>query len=140
MKMKVTMAFQSDEIKHLNLGPKKTGSLIDFISVLPVIATKAATRENILFRMHENGMLDKEEARYPVLSRFWQHLAVHYHKNYTRRRSTILLTFIMWCWKKDVSERKFLMNLLFPWMGMSMATMSFKIQEFLKKVIKEPNA
>jgi hypothetical protein len=67
MKMKVTIAFQSDEMKCLNLGSKKTGSLIDFISVLPAIATKAATRENILFGMHENGMLDKEKARYPVL-------------------------------------------------------------------------
>ena len=34
---------------------------------MPAIATKAATRENILFGMHENGMLDKEKARYPVL-------------------------------------------------------------------------
>ncbi len=55
MKMKVTIAFQSDEMKRLNLGSKKTGLLIDFISVLPVIATKAATRENILFDMHENA-------------------------------------------------------------------------------------
>ena len=43
MKMKVTIAFQSDEMKCLNLNFKKTGSLIDFISVLPAIATKAAT-------------------------------------------------------------------------------------------------
>jgi hypothetical protein len=67
MKMKVTIAFQSDEMKCLNLGSKKTGSLVDFFSVLPAIATKAGTRENILFGMHENGMLDKEKARYPVL-------------------------------------------------------------------------
>ena len=40
MKMKVTIAFQSDEMKHLNLGSKKTGTLIDFISVLPVIQQK----------------------------------------------------------------------------------------------------
>ena len=61
------ISFQSHEMKCLNLGSKNTGSLIDFISVLPAIATKAATRENILFGMHENGMLDKEKARYPVL-------------------------------------------------------------------------
>ena len=65
--MKVTIAFQSDEMKCLNHNFKKTGSLIDFISVLPAIATKAATQEHILFGIHENGMLDKEKARYPVL-------------------------------------------------------------------------
>ena len=58
MKMKVTTAFQSDEMKRLNLGSKKTGSLIDFFSVLPAIATKAATSKIIFFGMHENGMLD----------------------------------------------------------------------------------
>jgi len=33
MKMKVTIAFKSDEMKRLILGSKKTGSLIDFISL-----------------------------------------------------------------------------------------------------------
>ena len=43
MKMKVTIAFQRDEMKCLNINLKKTGSLFDFISDLSVIATKAAT-------------------------------------------------------------------------------------------------
>ncbi len=64
MKMKVTIAFQSYDMKCLNLNLKKTGSLVDGISVLPDIATKAATQEKILFGMHENGILDKEKARY----------------------------------------------------------------------------
>ncbi len=43
MKTKVTITFQSDQMKCLNLNLKKAGSLIDFISVLPAIATKATT-------------------------------------------------------------------------------------------------
>ena len=66
MKMKFTLGFQSDGMKYWSISSKKTGSLIDFISVLPAIATKATTPDNILFGMHENGM-DKEKARYPVL-------------------------------------------------------------------------
>jgi hypothetical protein len=85
MKTKVTKAFQGDEMKCLNLGSKKTGFLIDFTSVLPVTAAKAATRENILFDMHENGMFDKEKARYHVLLRFWEHDDFQYHKSCTRR-------------------------------------------------------
>lgn len=65
MKMKVTVAFQSEEMKCLNLSSRKTGSVIDFIYVLPAITTKAAAQEKILFGRHENALLDKEK-RYPA--------------------------------------------------------------------------
>ncbi len=69
MKMKVMIAFQSDEMKHLNLGPKKTASLIDFISVFPALATRAAMRTNIMHGGYQNGMIDEDKARYPVMNK-----------------------------------------------------------------------
>ena len=42
-------------------------SLIDFISTLPELATKAATRGNILHGFYESGLIDRTKSRYPVL-------------------------------------------------------------------------
>ena len=67
MKMRVTRAFNSDALKVLNLNSKKKSSLIDFISTLPELATKAATRGNILHGFYESGLIDRTKSRYPVL-------------------------------------------------------------------------
>ena len=67
MKMRVTKAFNSEALKVLNLNSKKKSSLIDFISTLPELATKAATRGNILHGCYESGLIDQTKSRYPVL-------------------------------------------------------------------------
>ena len=67
MKMRVTRAFNSDALKVLNLNSKKKSSLIDIISTLSELATKAATRGNILHGFYESGLIDQTKSRYPVL-------------------------------------------------------------------------
>ena len=67
MKMRVTKAFNSEALKVLNLNAKKKTSLIDFISTLPKLTTKAATRGNILHGFYESGLIDRTKSRYPVL-------------------------------------------------------------------------
>ena len=67
MKMRVTKAFNSEALRILNLNSKKKSSLIDFISTLPELATKAATRGNILHGFYKSGLIDHTKSRYPVL-------------------------------------------------------------------------
>ena len=51
----------------LNLNTKKKASLIDYISTLPELTTKTATRGNILHGFYESGLIDQTKSRYPVL-------------------------------------------------------------------------
>jgi hypothetical protein len=69
MKRMVLQAFRSEALKRLNLKPKKEASLVDFISVLPEIATKAATRNNIVHGFIACGLIDKDEMKFPVLDK-----------------------------------------------------------------------
>ena len=69
MKQRVTNAFQSGQLSVLQLNSKKRGALIDFISVLPEMATKAATRDNIIDGFVETGLIDKKQLKYPVLEK-----------------------------------------------------------------------
>jgi hypothetical protein len=57
----------SDEVKNLAcLDLKKRNCLIDFISTLPAVATRAASYENIMHGFYVTGYLDRETRRYPV--------------------------------------------------------------------------
>jgi len=47
MKKKIKFIFETDEIKHLALKTAHKNALISFLSVLPGIAKKAATADNI---------------------------------------------------------------------------------------------
>ncbi len=67
IKMRATKAFNSEALRILNLNFKEKSSLIDFISTLPELATKAATRGNILHGFYESGLIDRTKSRYPVL-------------------------------------------------------------------------
>ena len=67
MKKLITKMFK-EKLKDLNLPERKCKALIDFLSNLPAIATKATTRNNILHGFVENGTIDKKSQRYPVLS------------------------------------------------------------------------
>jgi len=67
MKRRVTKAFESSSLKGLNLNSKKKNSLIDFIANLPEMATKAATRGNILHGFYKSGLIDRTKSRHPVL-------------------------------------------------------------------------
>ncbi len=63
-----------DAMKELeaagNLRMKKANhknALVDFLSILPAAATQAATVKNIVHGFIENGMIDRESRRFPVL-------------------------------------------------------------------------
>ena len=49
----------------LKLKHTKQNSLIDFISCIPDMTTKAAARENIVCGFIENGMIDRRHLRFP---------------------------------------------------------------------------
>ena len=59
MKKLITKLFR-EKLKDLNLPERKYKALIDFLSNLPAIATKATTRDNIIHGFVENGTIDKE--------------------------------------------------------------------------------
>ena len=66
MKQKITRAF--DELSssnQLRLPSKKRGALIDFVSGLPQMVTKAVTYPNVIHGFKENGMIDSEFMRFP---------------------------------------------------------------------------
>ncbi len=63
MKALMLDAFK-DKLEHLNLAPNKRNSLIDFISSLSVMATKACTVKIIQHGFIEAGMIDAENLQY----------------------------------------------------------------------------
>ena len=51
--------------KRLSLKPTKKNEIIDFISFVPAMTTKAAIYDNINCGFKENGMIDRKTNRYP---------------------------------------------------------------------------
>jgi hypothetical protein len=58
-----------EKLEHLNLAPNKRHTLVDFISSLSVMATKACTVKNIQHGFIEAGMIDAENLRYHVFDK-----------------------------------------------------------------------
>ena len=69
MKKMIFDAFKSGELSFIRLADNKKRSLIDFLSVIPTIATKACTVENIRRGFITAGVIDEQRKRYPVLNR-----------------------------------------------------------------------
>ena len=69
LKKKVWEAFHGEQLNCLNLKDRTKRSLIDFISCLPEMATKAATRSNIMHGFYECGLIDKDKSRFPVITK-----------------------------------------------------------------------
>jgi hypothetical protein len=69
MKKIVWEAFHGEQLNCLNLKDRTKRSLIDFISCLPEMATKAATRSNIMHGFYECGLIDKDKSRFPVITK-----------------------------------------------------------------------
>lgn len=68
MKKRIVEAFQSEQLlKEINLESKKLHALTGFLASLPAIATKAATKQNIMHGFYESGLLDRESGGYPVM-------------------------------------------------------------------------
>ena len=53
------------EEQRLDLKAIKKKSLIDFVASIPVMVTKAATRDNIQHGFIANGLVDETYNRYP---------------------------------------------------------------------------
>ena len=100
MKMRVTRAFNSDALKVLNLNSKKKSSLIDFISTLPELTTKAATRGNILHGFYESGLIDRTKSRYHVLLKILGTCHSMLPKELCQKSLTNLRTCTSSCWNK----------------------------------------
>jgi len=70
MKKLLLKAFASDDkLACLSLKPSKKNALIDFLSVLPEVATKACTPKNIRHGFIEAGYIDPDKFRYPVFNK-----------------------------------------------------------------------
>ena len=67
MKKRVTDAIRNQLKDSICLSNKKKEALVDFISIFSEIATKAATQSNIIHGYIQNGMLDVESHRYPIV-------------------------------------------------------------------------
>ena len=59
----------SEDLSCIKLASNKRGALIDFISILPEVATKACTKSNIQHGFIESGIIDKDNHRYPVFNK-----------------------------------------------------------------------
>jgi hypothetical protein len=83
-----------DKLEHLNLAPNKRYSLIDFISSLSVMATKACKVKNIQHGFIKAGMIDDENLRYPVLDKIIatcrRNPSVEEYKNIENNMNTII--------------------------------------------------
>ena len=69
MKKKLWDAFHGEQLNCLNLKDWSIRSLIDCISCLPEMATNAATNSNIKQRFYKCGLLNKNESRFPVITK-----------------------------------------------------------------------
>ncbi|KAL7552482.1 hypothetical protein ACHAWF_015738 [Thalassiosira exigua] len=69
MKRKIVQVFEHERLKHLSLKSSKKKALINFLTVLPQIATKACTVRNIQMGFLETGMIDEDKKRYPVFNK-----------------------------------------------------------------------
>jgi hypothetical protein len=61
-----------EKLDDLTLAPNKRHSLVDFISILSVMATNACTVKNIQHIFIEAGMIDVDNLRYPVFDRIME--------------------------------------------------------------------
>ncbi len=68
MKALMLDAFK-EQLAYLNLASNKRHSIVDFISTLSVIATKACTVKNIQHSFIEAGMIDANNLRFPVFDK-----------------------------------------------------------------------
>ena len=69
MKKIVHDAFHGGLLSGLKLKPKTLRSLIDFISTLPEIATKVATRDSILHGFLSCGFIDEDNKKFPMFDK-----------------------------------------------------------------------
>ena len=83
-----------EKLVDLNLAPNKRLSLIDFISTLSVMATKACIIKNIQHGFIEAGMIDINDLRYPVfdkiISTCRRNPSVEEYRNLESNMTTIL--------------------------------------------------
>jgi hypothetical protein len=61
--------FHSENFSFLSLKSIKKNALINFLSLLPEIATTACSKDNIKHRFIEAGIMDKEFNKYPVFNK-----------------------------------------------------------------------
>ena len=59
----------SEDLSCIRLASNKRGALIDFLSILPEVATKACTKSNIQHGFIEAGIIDEVNHRYPVFDK-----------------------------------------------------------------------
>ena len=69
MKKMISDAFKSGELSFLRMADNKKRALIDFLSVIPTIATKACTVDNIRRGFITAGIIDEQRKQYPVFNR-----------------------------------------------------------------------
>jgi hypothetical protein len=69
MKRLISDMFHSKDMSFLSLKSSKKNVLIDFLSVLPEIATTACSKDNIKQGFIQAGIIDKEFNRYPVFNK-----------------------------------------------------------------------
>jgi hypothetical protein len=83
-----------DKLEYLNLASNKRHSLINFISTLSVMATKACTIKNIQHGFIEAGMIDGDNLHFPVFNKIivtcWQNPSVEEYKNIENNINTII--------------------------------------------------
>ncbi len=69
MKRLISDMFHSKDFSFLSLKSTKKNALIDFLSVLPEIATRACSKENIKLGFIQAGIIDEDFNRYPVFNK-----------------------------------------------------------------------
>ena len=69
MKRLISDMFHSADMSFLSLKSTKKNALIDFLSVLPDIATRACSKDNIKHGFIQAGIIDEDLNRYPVFNK-----------------------------------------------------------------------
>ncbi len=135
MKALMSDAFK-EKLEDLNLAPNKRHSLIDFISTLSVMATKACTVKYIQHGFIEAGMIDINNLRYPVfdkiISTCQQTQSVEEYKNIENNMKSLA--------SLDIFPRRSTIVLASQETGIAWVVKFCKMPQFHKKVINVPNA
>jgi len=69
MRRLISDMFNSEKMEFLSFKSSKKNALIDFLLVLPDIATSVCSKEGIKHGFLEAGIIDKDYHRYPVFNK-----------------------------------------------------------------------
>jgi len=133
-KKKLIIDAFKDQLAGFNLALNKRNALIDFLSKIPEIATKACTPDNIQHGFIEAGIIDKDKLRYPVLNK----ILATCRRNPTKVEYELILDTFEYFLNAAVENghipEEYLICMAFRLIGITTAKWLYVMQVYLKSI------